>query len=232
MDEENISLVSDFNLIRAFFEAGFFVQLTILVLIGSSVYGLSIVLKKYKEIKSLKTCDNKFLNFFKNTPVDEWEKVYTHGLANKGQFAPVFVSAFRELQTVSDQVLDANIQRAISSEIETQIFKLERGLGHLATIGSAAPFVGLFGTVVGILTAFHRIGASGNATLSTVGPAISEALVVTAMGLFVAIPAVSFYNHFVGKVKEANLELNNFANVILNTIKVRKIEEQRKTHDS
>ncbi len=222
MTEESVSLADKFDLMNAFFEAGFFVQLTVVVLVFASVYGFSIILKKHKEFKTLKKHDDLFLNYFKNKDPRNWDKVYTNALTNKGQFPPVFVAAFKELKSLEVQALESsierdNIERAMSSEVETQVFKLERGLGHLATIGSASPFVGLFGTVVGILTAFQKIGESGSATLSTVGPAISEALVVTAMGLFVAIPAVSFYNHFIGKVKEVDLELNNFANVILNT---------------
>lgn len=233
MEEESISLTSKFNLLHAFLEAGFFVQLTILVLLFASVYGFSIILKKHKEFKTLRKHDDLFLNYFKSKNLENWDNIYNNALANKGQFPPVFVAAYRELKSLEDQALDAstereNIERALSSEVETQIFKLEKGLGHLATIGSTAPFIGLFGTVVGILTAFQKIGESGNATLTTVGPAISEALVVTAMGLFVAIPAVGFYNHFIGKVKAVHLELTNFANVILNTYKrkSKKVEDQ------
>ena len=229
MEEEGISLTGKLNLLEAFFDAGFFVQLTVVVLIFASVYGFSIILKKHKEFKSLKNHDDLFLNYFKSKNQENWDQVYTNALANKGQFPPIFVAAYRELKSLEDQRLDSsiereNIERAISSEVETQIFKLERGLGSLATIGSTSPFVGLFGTVVGILTAFQKIGESGSATLTTVGPAISEALVVTAMGLFVAIPAVSFYNHFIGKVKAVDLELNNFGNAILNTYKKKSIK--------
>ena len=224
MNDQNVNEMSktvtaNYDLLDAFFSAGFFVQLTVVVLLFLSVYGLGIVLKKFKELKENKKNDEKFFDFFKEASLSEWESLYTQGLTNKGQLASLFVSIYRELQETEYKSSKESIERVIYSEIDTLIFRLENGLSHLATIASSSPFIGLFGTVVGILTAFHKIGAAGNASLATVGPAISEALVVTAMGLFVAIPAVGFYNHFIHKVKETSLKLNNFACVILNCYK-------------
>ena len=98
----------------------------------------------------------------------------------------------------------------------TEVGKLERRLTFLATTASAAPFVGLFGTVVGIMIAFNRIGATGSTNLAVVAPGISEALIATAAGLAAAIPAVYFYNHFTHRVKEFSAAMDDFALEFLN----------------
>jgi len=111
--------------------------------------------------------------------------------------------------------LDA-VDRALIRAATTEVSKLERRLPFLATTASVAPFIGLFGTVVGITLAFQRIGATGSTNLAVVGPGISEALVATAAGLFAAIPAVVFYNHFVHRVKDFSAALDDFALEFLN----------------
>jgi biopolymer transport protein TolQ len=88
--------------------------------------------------------------------------------------------------------------------------RLERGLNFLATTGSAAPFIGLFGTVIGIINAFHDIGRAGTASLAVVAPGIAEALIATAMGLFAAIPATVFYNYFVGELRGLTAAIDLF----------------------
>ena len=107
---------------------------------------------------------------------------------------------------------DRALIRAATAEVQ----KLERRLTFLATTASVAPFIGLFGTVVGITLAFQRIGATGSTNLAVVGPGISEALIATAAGLFAAIPAVVFYNHFVHRVKDFSAAMDDFALEFLN----------------
>jgi biopolymer transport protein TolQ len=111
--------------------------------------------------------------------------------------------------------LDA-VDRALIRAATTEVNKLERRLTFLATTASVAPFIGLFGTVVGITLAFQRIGATGSTNLAVVGPGISEALIATAAGLFAAIPAVVFYNHFVHRVKDFSAAMDDFALEFLN----------------
>jgi biopolymer transport protein TolQ len=111
--------------------------------------------------------------------------------------------------------LDA-VDRALIRAATTEVNKLERKLAFLATTASVAPFIGLFGTVVGITIAFQRIGATGSTNLAVVGPGISEALIATAAGLFAAIPAVVFYNHFVHRVKDFSAAMDDFALEFLN----------------
>jgi biopolymer transport protein TolQ len=108
------------------------------------------------------------------------------------------------------------VDRALIRAATTEVNKLERRLTFLATTASVAPFIGLFGTVVGITLAFQRIGATGSTNLAVVGPGISEALIATAAGLFAAIPAVVFYNHFVHRVKDFSAAMDDFALEFLN----------------
>jgi len=108
------------------------------------------------------------------------------------------------------------VDRALIRAATNEIAKLERRLTFLATTASVTPFIGLFGTVVGIMIAFQRIGATGSTNLAVVAPGISEALVATAAGLFAAIPALVFYNHFTHRVKELSATMDDFALEFLN----------------
>jgi len=108
------------------------------------------------------------------------------------------------------------VDRALIRAATTEVNKLERRLTFLATTASVTPFIGLFGTVVGITIAFQRIGATGQTNLAVVGPGISEALIATAAGLFAAIPAVIFYNYFVHRVKDFSAEMDDFSLEFLN----------------
>jgi biopolymer transport protein TolQ len=111
--------------------------------------------------------------------------------------------------------LDA-VDRALIRASTTEVNRLERRLTFLATTASVTPFIGLFGTVVGITIAFQRIGLTGSTNLAVVGPGISEALIATAAGLFAAIPAVVFYNHFVHRVKDFSATMDDFSLEFLN----------------
>jgi len=111
--------------------------------------------------------------------------------------------------------LDA-VDRALIRAATAEVNKLEKRVTFLATAASVSPYIGLFGTVVGIMVAFNRIGATGSTNLAIVAPGISEALIATAMGLFAAIPAVLAYNHFTHRVKEFSATLDDFALEFLN----------------
>ena len=112
-----------------------------------------------------------------------------------------------------------NFARALRKASDIQIASLESRLGFLATTGSTGPFIGLFGTVWGIMNAFQKIGNTGQASLAVVAPGISEALIATAIGLATAIPAVVAYNHFVSQVKREELEISNFSSDLMNVAK-------------
>lgn len=117
----------------------------------------------------------------------------------------------------SGAVID-NVARALRRASSEALTRLERSVPFLASCGSAAPFIGLFGTVWGILRAFQQIGATGTTSIAEVGPFISEALIATAMGLFAAIPAVMFYNYFVNRLKLLASEINHFSLDFLNLV--------------
>lgn len=112
-----------------------------------------------------------------------------------------------------------NIRRALDRSITEQTTKLESAVSFLATTGSTAPFVGLFGTVWGIMNSFSAIGAKGSATLAVVAPGIAEALIATAIGLLAAIPAVIAYNYFVQRIRVLNSEMETFSSDFLNIVK-------------
>jgi biopolymer transport protein TolQ len=112
-----------------------------------------------------------------------------------------------------------NIERSLRRSITTEITHLESMVTFLATTGSAAPFIGLFGTVWGIMSSFRNIGLKGSASLSTVAPGIAEALIATAIGLIAAIPAVMAYNYFVRRIRVLSAEMDSFSNDFLNIVK-------------
>lgn len=115
-------------------------------------------------------------------------------------------------------VVMENLHRSLSEGVSTQLDKMSRSLPFLATCGNSAPFIGLFGTVWGIMHAFHTIGRMKSAALAAVAPGISEALIATAVGLAVAIPATIAYNFFMGLLASIETELNNFAGAFMNSV--------------
>ena len=110
------------------------------------------------------------------------------------------------------------VSSALRDSISETLIQLKRGLGFLATIGSTAPFIGLFGTVVGIINAFRSIAATGSGGMSVVSGGIAEALVSTALGIFVAIPAVMAFNHFTGKIETFHVEMNRASTQLVNCL--------------
>jgi biopolymer transport protein TolQ len=117
------------------------------------------------------------------------------------------------------ELIESNLARSLSKAVGVEAASLQRKLAFLASTASTAPFIGLFGTVWGIMTSFINIGATGASNLAVVAPGIAEALIATAMGLFAAIPAVLFYNYFVNRIRTISADLNNFSSDFLNTAK-------------
>lgn len=159
-----------------------------------------------------------------------------HAAAEEFEYSPqasVFIAGFTELQKINkirskkekqSETLDMqlatmdNLKRAIRKAESQQLSILGSNLPFLATTGSAAPFIGLFGTVWGIMASFHDIGQRGSASLAVVAPGISEALIATAAGLAVAIPAVIFYNYFAIKIDDVDCEISHFSTDFLNLV--------------
>lgn len=219
--------------------ASFIVQLVLLLLLTFSVLTWSIIFFKWGIFKRSFSSAEKFLDIFWSGK--SMDQIYAE--AKKYPAAPVakiFQSGYVELQRLMEKekhrggsggagndlarvtALDSSIQnleRALSRASRSETIRLERNLTFLATTGSTAPFIGLFGTVWGIMNAFQNIGAQGGASLATVAPGIAEALIATAVGLAAAIPAVMGYNYYVHKVRGLKAQMENFAGDFLNIVK-------------
>jgi biopolymer transport protein TolQ len=131
---------------------------------------------------------------------------------------PVFEGAVEELKKGGGGNRTVTVQRATQIAASEELTRLESRLSWLATTGSIAPFVGLFGTVWGIIDAFHGLGSAGAATLRAVAPGISEALITTAAGLFAAVPAVVAYNYFLQRIREFGARMDDFSMELLNIL--------------
>ncbi len=212
------------GLLDLIIHAGLVVKLVLLSLLGASVFCWAIVFNKTKLMKKVSSSNQKFLtDFWQSKSIEE---IYDHlDKYTSSPVAAVFKSGVKELKKITstgDRRLEPhhidNISRALFRASATEVANLERLLTWLATTASSAPFVGLFGTVWGIMTSFQGIGATGSANLAVVAPGISEALIATAAGLACAIPAVITYNHFIGKIKRTAVEIDTFIQDFLNII--------------
>ena len=209
--------------------AGLVVKLVLLILAYFSVTSWAIIIYKTLVIQRATRDSARFLEFFWATR--RFDAV-SQGLGNfrHSPLAVLFRDVYQELLQSqrsgerASEGLDADlgeqerVARVLRRATTSETHRLEKYLAFLATTGSAAPFIGLFGTVWGIMDAFHGIGKSGSASLAVVAPGISEALVATAIGLVAAIPAVIAYNHFVNKVNVLTGEMDNFCQEMLNVV--------------
>lgn len=218
------------SLLSMVLDAGLMVQFVLLLLFVFSVVSWAIIFLKYRSYRRIKKENKEFnedyLKGSKLSDIMPAAKKYSFSTT-----AEVFRVGYTELtQTdklageisqrnddVSLSSLD-NLERSMSNACNTEMTKLESALGFLATTGSASPFIGLFGTVWGIMDTFKGIGARGSATLAVVAPGISEALIATAAGLAAAIPAVIFYNYFLNQSKNMVQEMENFSAEFLNIV--------------
>jgi len=197
-------------------QASWVVQLVLLLLIAMSVFSWAIILVKWRELRRAEQDSEAFLEVYQEGSLDAAYQVARD--LDRSPLATVFLSAYGELNRMSrlaDGALTELQVRALTRTIEwtasREELRLERGLSFLATTGSAAPFIGLFGTVVGIIGAFQSIGRAGSASLAVVAPGIAEALIATAIGLLAAIPATIFYNYFVGELRGITASIELFA---------------------
>ncbi len=213
----------------AILQASLIVQLTLLILVLLSVFCWSVAFYKFKQFSTVSKTNGRFIDtFWKTSSLDTlYEEVE---LYRNSPIARVFQAGYLEMQKLANQKKNHeesqwhlsgsdNLERELRKAIDLEVSLLESHLTLLATTGSTGPFIGLFGTVWGIMTSFHKIGQTGSASLAVVAPGISEALVATAIGLAAAIPAVVLYNHFISKIKREEMALNNFGSDFLNIVK-------------
>ncbi len=207
-------MIGDHSIIDLLLQASLVVQLVMLLLIGASVASWAIIFGKRRLLGDARLAADRFETQFWSG--GELATLYKSldGSSPTGM-ADIFVSGFREFSRlkshglVGAQLLDG-ARRAMRVAQLKETDRLEQNLSTLATIGSTSPYVGLFGTVWGILTAFQGLGHVQQATLATVAPAIAEALIATAMGLFAAIPAVIAYNRYADHVGRLELRFDTF----------------------
>lgn len=221
------AVAAKLDIVRLFEHAHWIVQVVMLGLAVMFVIGVYIIIYKTLYIRRAAGESQQFTEaFWKSRDI---EQIYKQAqVLRNSPVSQMFVAGYTELaKLASDEHMKddregslASIERALRRAQTVEITKLETMVPFLATTGSAAPFIGLFGTVVGILFAFVEISeASGAATLKVVGPHIAEALFATAIGLVAAIPAVMAYNYFMRRIKVLRSEMETFEHDYLNIIK-------------
>lgn len=228
LNVQNLSSGIQGNLWDMVLGAGIMVKLVLIILLAFSVLSWAIIIYKYSIIRKMERESIVFLDFFWSkkqfTPIFEACVDY--------KFTPLsrlFAAGYNELMQVRIPKKDAapsqfnvgefdSIQRSLKKTMSNEISRMEKAVAFLATTGNTTPFIGLFGTVWGIMNSFRGIGLKGSASLAVVAPGISEALIATAMGLIAAIPAVVAYNHFVTRINRMAVEMENFAGDFLNIV--------------
>jgi biopolymer transport protein TolQ len=210
---------------------GLVVKIVLVILCFFSVVSLGIIFFKFRQVYLANSQSERFLDLF--WKVKRFDSVNAQLDRFQGSpLAVLFSEAYSELKKLMEKgeqkddpsVISTelggvdNIARALRRATTSEITRLERYLTFLATTGSTAPFIGLFGTVWGIMTAFKGIGETGSASLAVVAPGIAEALIATAVGLVAAIPAVMGYNHFQHKIKVLIAKMDSFSTECLNIV--------------
>ncbi len=209
---------TDFSIIKLFVRADIIVKSVIIILIAASIYSWAIIFDKYKLFKKINKSSEEFEDkFWKSKSA---ENFYNSLPANiDDPMAKVFKNSMQSvMKTRSKSNLDERLGGALQSNIEKQMNIIEKNYTFLATVGSTAPFIGLFGTVWGIMNSFQSIAISRNTSLAIVAPGIAEALFATALGLLAAIPAVIAYNKFSNDSKKYFQKLENFSKRFISII--------------
>ena len=209
---------ADFSLINLFIRADIIVKSVIVLLIVCSIYSWAVIIEKQRLFKKINLSSDEFEKKFWNSK--SAESFYNNLPANiEDPMALVFKDAMQSLLKKKSKVdLNNRMTTMLETGIEKQISKISKGFTFLATVGSTAPFIGLFGTVWGIMNSFQSIAISRNTSLAIVAPGIAEALFATALGLLAAIPAVVAYNKFNDDSKKYSQKLENFSKRFISII--------------
>ena len=209
---------ADFSIVNLFIRADIIVKSVIILLLASSIYSWAIIFEKIKLFKKINMSSEEFQNKF-------WKSKSAESFYNNLQpniddpMATVFKNSMNVLlKSKRSSNLNEKMSRMLEINIEQEIEKIEKKFTFLATVGSTAPFIGLFGTVWGIMNSFQSIAISRNTSLAIVAPGIAEALFATALGLLAAIPAVVAYNKFNSDSKKYLQKLDNFSKRLLSII--------------
>ncbi|CAN1594066.1 TolQ Biopolymer transport proteins [Candidatus Pelagibacterales bacterium] len=210
---------SNFSFFSLFLKADFVVKFVIIILIAASIYSWAIIIEKYKLFKKINGSSSFFEDqFWSSKSADSlYKKLEGY---NEDPMANVFKAGMDFM--IKNKSRSASTQervlQALSSSIDKEMGIVEKKLTFLATVGSTAPFIGLFGTVWGIMNSFQSIAISKNTSLAIVAPGIAEALFATALGLLAAIPAVVAYNKFTSDSRRYSTRLENFSQSFISII--------------
>lgn len=226
--------------------AGTMVKLVLVILLVFSIVSWAIMFARYMFFRRLERESKAFLKYF-------WEKkqfgpIFEFASNNDSPFAKMFIAGYTEISSlkrteegtqtsapphISFEIsgIDA-VERTLKKVMSIEAARMETAVPFLATTGNTTPFIGLFGTVWGIMDSFRHIGLKGSASLAVVAPGISEALVATAMGLFAAIPAVIAYNHYVMTINRIASEMENFSSDFLNIVEKHFLKTGTRGHDA
>ena len=207
----------DLSILQLILHASFVVQLVIALLMTISVASWAAIFRKYFALKRVKRLNDEFeADFWSGTSLNELASAAKKNDPNAGPMERIFASGMREYQKLRERRIDDNsalldgARRAMRASFQRELDAIETNLSFLASVGSVSPYVGLFGTVWGIMHSFTGLASMAQVTLSTVAPGIAEALVATAIGLFAAIPAVVAYNRFAHDIDRIAIKLETF----------------------
>jgi len=211
---------TDFSIIQLFLRADFVVKSVIIILIAASIYSWALIFEKQRLFKKIEKSTNNFEEkFWKSKSAEH----FYNNISNKDKdpLTNIFQSAMVELiktKSKSSSVQSARVSRVLEISGNKEINLIEKHFTFLATVGSTAPFIGLFGTVWGIMNSFQSIAISRNTSLAIVAPGIAEALFATALGLLAAVPAVVAYNKFTSDSRKYSGRIENFSKRFISII--------------
>ena len=209
---------TDFSITTLFLRADIIVKSVIIILIVSSIYSWAIIFEKIKLFKKINKSTDEFENkFWKSKSAESFYNSLPSNVNDP--MANLFKDSMQVLlKSKRSSNLDEKMSRMLEINVEHQMEKIDKSYTFLATVGSTAPFIGLFGTVWGIMNSFQSIAISRNTSLAIVAPGIAEALFATALGLLAAIPAVVAFNKFSSDSKKYSQKLENFSKKLLSII--------------
>ena len=209
---------TDFSILKLFIRADIIVKSVIIILIACSIYSWAVIIEKIKLFKKINASSEDFENkFWKSKSAENFYNNFPP--KTEDPMARVFMDSMQVmLKSKRSSNLNEKMSRMLEINIEKQMEKIEKGYTFLATVGSTAPFIGLFGTVWGIMNSFQSIAISRNTSLAIVAPGIAEALFATALGLLAAIPAVVAYNKFNSDSRRYFSKIDNFSKRFLSII--------------
>ena len=211
---------TDFSIIQLFLRADFVVKSVIIILIAASVYSWALIFEKYRLFKRIEKSTSSFEDkFWKSRSAESFYNSFTN--KEKDPLASIFQAAMNELiktKSKSSSVQTNRVSRVLEISADNEITSIEKHFIFLATVGSTAPFIGLFGTVWGIMNSFQSIAISRNTSLAIVAPGIAEALFATALGLLAAVPAVIAYNKFNSDSRKYSGRIENFSKRFISII--------------